>query len=80
MDQAIAIGHISRGVWLRVVLVAAVVALLVAGGISLIDRALVPRSEPADTGSEAGATVTRLDGSCRQLISIPKQGWVCLDR
>jgi hypothetical protein len=85
MEQAIAVRQLSGRAWRRVVLVAALVALLVAGSISLIYAATA--DEPAPTGGQAPASATedvgsisRLSASCREAVAIPKRGWVCTGR
>jgi hypothetical protein len=68
--------HLSGQVWRQIVIVAAMVSALVAGVVAVPDRT---------TASEPGVVAPRLeappfDPSCRELLAIPKWGWVCEDR
>jgi hypothetical protein len=76
MDQEKATAHLSGQVWRRIVIVAAMVSALVAGLVAGAGR---------PTASEPGVSESRLeappvDPSCRELIAIPKRGWICEDR
>jgi hypothetical protein len=68
-----ATAQLSGQVWRRLVLVAALVSAMVGGVAAMGGRTMA---------SEPGAGVPRLqapwgDPSCRQLIALPKRGWVC---
>jgi hypothetical protein len=76
MDGETATARLTGQVWRRIVIVAAMVAALVGGVVAVAGRTMA---------SEPGASETRLetpavDPSCRELIAIPKRGWVCEDR
>jgi hypothetical protein len=84
MEQAIAIGRMTGRAWRRVVIVAALVSFLVAGGISLVYGAIVDRPGPAPESEGVSETrdvgsLSRVGDSCRQAALIPKAGWVCQD-
>jgi anti-sigma-K factor RskA len=76
MERETATAHLSGQVWRHVVIAAAMVSALVAGVVAVADRTMV---------SEPGVIETRLeappiDPSCRELLAMPKWGWVCEDR
>jgi hypothetical protein len=76
MEWEPATAHLSGQVWRQIVIVAAMVSALVAGVVAVADRTMA---------SEPGAVETRLeappiDPSCRELLAMPKWGWVCEDR
>jgi hypothetical protein len=73
MDSTTATAQLSGQVWRRIVLVAALVSTMVGGVVAAAGRT---------TASEPGAGELRLqapwaDPSCRELIALPKRGWVC---
>jgi hypothetical protein len=76
MDREPATTRLSGQVWRRIVIVAAMVAALVAGVVAVAGRTMA--SEPGVSGSRLEAPPA--DPSCRELIAIPKRGWVCTDR
>jgi hypothetical protein len=76
MDGESAAARLSGQVWRRIVIVAAMVSALVGGVVAVAERTMA--SEP--NVSESRVEVPLLDPSCRQLIAIPKRGWVCVDR
>jgi hypothetical protein len=76
MERETATARLSRQVWRRIVIVAAMVSAMVGGVVAVAGRTMA---------SEPGVSETRLeaptgDPSCRELIAIPKRGWVCEDR
>jgi hypothetical protein len=76
MERETATARLSRQVWRRIVIVAAMGSTLVGGAVAVAGRT---------TASEPGVSESRLeapavDPSCRELIAIPKRGWVCEDR
>jgi hypothetical protein len=79
MDREPATGRLSGQVWRRLVIVAAMVAALVAGAVAVAGRTMA--TEPGVSGSRLeGLEAPLADPSCRELIAIPKRGWVCVDR
>ena len=76
MERETAAARLSGQVWRRVVIVAAMVSALVGGVVAAGGRTLA--SEPGV--SECRLEAPLLDPSCRELIAIPKRGWVCVDR
>ena len=76
MEWETATAHLSGQVWRQIVILAAMVSALVAGVVAAAD---------GTTASEPGVVASRLeeppiDPSCRELLAIPKWGWVCEDR
>jgi hypothetical protein len=76
MERETAAARLSGQVWRRVVIVAAMVSAPVGGVTAAAGRTMA--SEPG--ASESRVEAPLLDPSCRQLIAIPKRGWVCEDR
>jgi hypothetical protein len=76
MDGESATARLSGQVWRRIVIVAAMVSALVGGVTAVAGRTMA--SEPGVSGSRLEAPP--VDPSCRELIAIPKRGWVCADR
>jgi hypothetical protein len=76
MERETATARLSGQVWRRIVIVAAMVSALVGGVVAVTEHTMA--SEPAVSESSLGAPP--VDPSCRQLIAIPKRGWVCEDR
>jgi hypothetical protein len=76
MERKTATARLSGQVWRRIVIVAAMVSALVGGVTAVAGRTMA--SEPS--GSESRLEAPTLDPSCRELIAIPKRGWVCEDR
>jgi hypothetical protein len=73
MQPTTATAQLSGLIWRRVVVVGAMVAALVGGLAAVAGRT---------TSSEPGVSEPRLqapwsDPSCRELIAIPKRGWIC---
>ena len=73
MEREKAAARLSGQVWRRIVIVAAMVSAMVGGVVAVVGRT---------TATEAGVgelriQAPRVDSSCRQLIAIPKRGWVC---
>jgi hypothetical protein len=76
MERETATARLSGQVWRRVVIVAAMVSALVGGVVAVAGRTMA--SEPIV--SEARLEAPPVNPSCRELIAIPKRGWVCQDR
>jgi hypothetical protein len=76
MERETATARLSAQVWRRVVIVAAMVSALVGGVVAAAGRTVA--SEPGV--SESRLEAPPADPSCRELIAIPKRGWVCEDR
>jgi hypothetical protein len=76
MERETPTARLSGQVWRRIVIVAAMVAAIVGGVIAVAGRTMA--SEPGV--SESRFEAPRVDPSCRELIAIPKRGWVCEDR
>jgi hypothetical protein len=73
MEPTTATAQLPGEVWRRIVIVAALVSALVGGVVAVAEP--TPASEP-------GAGELRLqapwgDPTCRELIALPKRGWVC---
>jgi hypothetical protein len=73
MEPKAATAQLSGQVWRRIVIVAALVSAMVGGVVAVAGGTMA---------SEPGAGELRLqapwaDPSCRELIGIPKRGWVC---
>lgn len=73
MDPKTATAQLPGQAWRRIVIVAALVSTMVGGVVAAAGRT---------TASEPGAGEPRLqapwaDPSCRELIALPKWGWVC---
>jgi hypothetical protein len=76
MERETATPRLSGQIWRRIVVVAAMVSALVGGAVAVAGRTMA--SEPGVTGSRLEAPP--VDPSCRELLAIPKRGWVCVDR
>jgi hypothetical protein len=76
MEQETATARLPGQVWRHIVIVAAMVAALVGGVVAVAGRTMA--SEPVV--SESRLEAPPVDPSCRELIAIPKRGWVCEDR
>jgi hypothetical protein len=76
MERETATARLSGQVWRRIVIVAAMVAALVGGAVAIAGRTMA--SEPGV--SQPRLEAPPLDPSCRELLAIPKRGWVCEDR
>jgi hypothetical protein len=76
MERETASPRLSGQVWRRVVIVAAMVSALVGGAIAVAGRTMA--AEPSIGQSRLDAPAA--DPSCRELLAIPKRGWVCEDR
>jgi hypothetical protein len=75
MEPKAATAQLSGQVWRRIVIVAAVVSAMVGGVVAVAERTMA---------SEQGAGELRpqapwADPSCRELVALPKWGWVCED-
>ena len=73
MEPKTATAQLSGQAWRRVVIVAALVSAMVGGAVAVAERTMA---------SEPGAAEPRLqapwaDPICRELIALPKRGWVC---
>ena len=76
MERETATAQLSGRVWRQIVVAAAMVSALVGGVIAVAGRTMA--SEPGVSESRLEAPLT--DPSCRELLAIPKWGWVCEDR
>jgi hypothetical protein len=76
MERETPTARLSGQVWRRIVIVAAMVAAIVGGVVAVAGRTMA--SEPGV--SESRLEAPPVDRSCRELIAIPKRGWVCEDR
>jgi hypothetical protein len=76
MERETATAHLSGKVWRHIVIVAAMVSALVGGVVVVAGGTMA--SEPGV--SESRVEAPPVDPSCRELIAIPKRGWVCVDR
>ena len=76
MEWETATAQLSGQVWRQVVIVAAMVAALVGGVVAAAGRTTA--SEPVVSDSRLEAPP--IDPSCRELLAVPKWGWVCEDR
>jgi hypothetical protein len=76
MQPTTATAQLSGLVWRRVVIVAAMVSAMVGGVVAVAGRTTA--SEPGVSGVRLQQP--RVDPSCRELIALPKRGWVCEDR
>jgi hypothetical protein len=73
MEPTPATAQLSGQAWRRIVIVAALASAMVGGMVAAAGRT---------TASEPGTAQPHLqapwdDPSCRQLIALPKRGWVC---
>jgi hypothetical protein len=73
MEPTAATAQLSGQVWRRVVIVAAMVSAIVGGVVAMAGGTTA--SEPA-TG-DLNLQAPWEDRSCRELIALPKHGWVC---
>lgn len=76
MEWDTATAHLSGQVWRQIVIVAAIVSALVGGIVATADRTTASEPVVSDPRLEAPS----IDPSCRELLAIPKWGWVCEDR
>jgi anti-sigma-K factor RskA len=76
MERETATAHLSGQVWRHVVIAAAMVSALVAGAVAVADRTMASEPRVIETRLEAPP----IDPSCRELLAMPKWGWVCEDR
>jgi hypothetical protein len=76
MERETTTAGLSGQVWRRIVIVAAMVSALVGGVVAVAGRTMA--SEPGVSTPRLGAP--SVDPSCRELLAIPKRGWVCEDR
>jgi hypothetical protein len=76
MERETATARLPGQVWRHVVIVAAMVSALVGGVFAVAGRTMA--SEPGVGESRLQAPPT--DPSCRELLALPKRGWVCEDR
>jgi hypothetical protein len=76
MERETAAARLSGQVWRRIVIVAAMISALVGGVTAVAGRTMASEPSVSESRLEAPA----VDPSCRELIAIPKRGWVCEDR
>jgi len=75
MEPRAATAQLPGQVWRRIVIVAAVVSAMVGGAVAVAERTMA--SEPG--AGELGLQAPWVDPSCRELIALPKWGWVCVN-
>ena len=75
MEPTTATAQLSGPAWRRLVVVAAMVSAMVGGVTAVAGRTMA--SEPSAGDLHVQAPLA--DPSCRQLIALPKRGWVCTD-
>jgi hypothetical protein len=73
MEPMTATAQLPGQLWRRIIIVAAMISAMVGGVVAVAGRTMA---------SEPGAGELRLqapwaDPSCRELIALPKRGWVC---
>jgi hypothetical protein len=73
MDPKTATAQLPGQIWWRIVIVAALVSTMVGGVVAVAGRTMA--SEPG--ASEQHVQAPLADPSCRELIVVPKRGWVC---
>jgi hypothetical protein len=73
MEWDTATARLSNEVWRRIVIVVAIVSALVGGVIAAGGGTMA--SEPGVGPSRLAAPP--VEPSCRELVAIPKRGWVC---
>jgi hypothetical protein len=73
MRPEITTARLSGQVWRHIVIVAAMVSAMVAGVVAVAGRTMA--SEPVV--SQVSPQAPPVDPSCRELIALPKRGWVC---
>jgi hypothetical protein len=76
MERETATAQLSGRVWRQIVIAAAMVSALVGGVVAVAGRTMA--YEPGV--SESRLEAPPIDLSCRELLAIPKWGWVCEDR
>jgi hypothetical protein len=75
MEPTSATAQLPGQVGRHLVIVAAMVSALVGGAVAVAGRTMA--SEPAAADLHLQAPLA--DPSCRELIALPKRGWVCED-
>ena len=75
MEPKSATAQLPGQVWRRVVIVAAVVSAMVGGAVAVAERTMASEPGAGDLRLQA----TWVDPSCRELIALPKWGWVCVN-
>lgn len=73
MEPTSATAQLPGQVWRRIVIVAALVSTMVGGVVAVAGRTMA--SEPG--AGEPRLQAPSADPSCRELIALPKRGWVC---
>jgi hypothetical protein len=73
MEPETATAQLSGQTWRGIVIVAAMVSAMVGGAVAVAGRTMA--SEPGV--NELGLPPPWMDPSCRELIALPKRGWVC---
>jgi hypothetical protein len=75
MEPMSATTQLPAQAWRRIVIVAALVSTIVGGVVAAAER--MTASEPGASASELRLQTPLADPSCRELIALPKRGWVC---
>jgi hypothetical protein len=73
MQPTTASPQLSGQIWRRIVIVAAMVSAMMGGALAVTGRTIA--SEPG--ARELHLQAPWADPSCRELIALPKRGWVC---
>jgi hypothetical protein len=73
VEPETAIPQLPVELWRRIVIVAALVSAMAGGVVAAAGR--TPAAEPAT--AEPHLQAPWADPSCRELIALPKRGWVC---
>jgi hypothetical protein len=73
MEAKAATAQLPGQVWRRIVIVAALVSAVVGGAVAVAGGTMA--SEPG--AGEPSLQAPWADPSCRELVGIPKRGWVC---
>jgi hypothetical protein len=73
MEPTTATARLPGQAWRRVVIVAALASAMVGGVVAVTGRTMASEPGAGDVRVQAPWT----DPSCRELIAIPKRGWVC---
>jgi hypothetical protein len=75
MERETATAHLSGQPWRHIVITAAMVSALVGGVVAVAGRTMASEQGVSEPRLEAAP----IDPSCRELLAIPKRGWVCVD-
>jgi hypothetical protein len=79
MEPTTATAQLSGPPWRRIVIVAAMVSAMVGGVTAVAGRTTASEPGAGDVAGDLQVQAPWADPSCRQLIALPKRGWVCTD-